>query len=334
MDRRTFLCGLTLGASAVTLAAEARAQDAQPSAKLPQVGVPYPGSPDPPTGSRRTWAVFALQEGLRGLGYVDGQNIALVYRWAGGNLEMLPGMAADLARLKVDVLCATGPQALRASIEATRTIPIVGADLESDPVQSGYVASFARPGGNVTGVFLDQATLTGKWLQLVREIAPRTRRVAVLWDATTPPHQLHALQIAADAAVIELRVLEVRSPSDYENALKTAVKGQAQALIQLSSPLIRLASRRIAEFTVKNRLPAVSLFRYFPESGGLMSYGPDLLILQRLAPYVDKILRGAKPGDLPRRTTHQVRVGDQPQDRQGPRPHDPAVRAGAGGSGH
>jgi len=223
-----------------------------------------------------------------------------VYRWGGGKLETLPALATDLARLKVDVLYAAGPQAMRASMGASRTIPIVGTDLESDPVESGYIASFARPGGNVTGLFLDLPDLTGKWLQLVREVAPATRRVAVLWDATTSPHQLRALKLAAQAARMELHVLEVRSPAEYDDALKTAMQRRSNALIQLSSPLIRQASRRVAEFSVKNRVPAISMFKEFPEAGGLLAYGPELLVFfRRAAVYVDKILKGGKPADLP-----------------------------------
>jgi putative tryptophan/tyrosine transport system substrate-binding protein len=268
---------------------------AQPTARIPRVGFLHPGVADP-----KPPAVLALEEGLRELGYVNGQNIALTYRWGGGKLEILPDLAADLARLKVDVLYAAGPQAMRAAMGASRTIPIVGTDLESDPVASGYVASFARPGGNITGFFLDLPDLTGKWLQLVREVAPATRRVAVLWDATTSPHQLRALQVAAQAAAIELRVLEVRNPAEYDDAFRTLTGGRTHALIQLSSPLIRQASGRIADFTVKNRLPAISMFREFPEGGGLMAYGPELLVyFRRAATYVDKILKGAKPADLP-----------------------------------
>jgi putative tryptophan/tyrosine transport system substrate-binding protein len=155
-------------------------------------------------------------------------------------------------------------------------------------------------GGNITGFFLDLPDLTGKWLQLIREVVPATRRVAVLWDSTTSPHQLRALKAAAQATAIELLVLEVRSPAQYEDALRTAMGGRNPALIQLSSPLIRQASRRVAEFSVKNRLPAISMFREFPEGGGLMSYGPELLVFfRRSAIYVDKILKGAKPADLP-----------------------------------
>jgi putative tryptophan/tyrosine transport system substrate-binding protein len=279
----------------LTIALDAQESKPQVTARIPQVGFLHPGVPD-----RTIPAIVALQEGLRELGYVEGQNIALVHRWGGGKLETLPGLAADLARLKVDVFYAAGPQAMRAAMGASRTIPIVGTDLESDPVESGYVASFARPGGNTTGLFLDLPDLTGKWLQLVREVAPVTRRVVVLWDSTTSPHQLRALKVAAQAAGIELYVLEVRSPAEYGDALNTAMRGRPHALIQLSSSLIRQASQRVAEFTVKNRLPAISMFREFPEGGGLMAYGPDLLVFFRHAAiYVDKILRGAKPADLP-----------------------------------
>lgn len=245
-------------------------------------------------------SVVALRDGLRALGYVDGETIMLEYRWAAGRVEALPSLAAELVRLNVDILYATGPQAMRAAIGASRTIAIVGNDLEHDPVESGYVASLGRPGGNVTGMFLNLPDLTGKWLQLIREVAPTARRVAVLWDATTGPDQLRAMRSAAQAAMVDLQVLEVRSPAEYPGALTSAMKGRPQALILLSSPLIRQASPLIAEFTLKNRLPAISMFRLFAESGGLLAYGPDLLaFFGRSASYIDKILKGAKSGDLP-----------------------------------
>jgi putative ABC transport system substrate-binding protein len=243
-----------------------------------------------------TW----LRQGLRSLDYIEGHNINLEYRWAAGNVEALPSLAADLVRLKVDVLYATGPQAMRAAVRASRTIPIVGDDLEDDPIESGFAASIGRPGGNVTGLFLDLPDLTGKWLQLIREVVPATRRAAVLWDATTSPHQLRAVKRAAQAAMMELHVLEVRRPAEYTDVLQGAMKERRQALIQLSSPLIRQASPLVAEFSLKNRLPAISMFRLFAEAGGLMAYGPDLpVFFGRSASYVDRILKGAKPGDLP-----------------------------------
>jgi len=290
LDRRTFVCTLAGGLLAAPLAAEAQ----QPK-KGAVIGFLHPGVPDPVVP-----AITALREGLQGLGYIEGQNVRLEYRWAGGRLEKLPGLAADLVRLNVDVIFAVGPQAIRTALGASRTIPIVGSDLEGDPIESGFVASYARPGGNITGLFLDLPGLTGKWLQLVREVAPATRRVAALWDASTGPHQLRALTIAAKTAAMELQVLEVRRPEEYEDVLKTAMRGRPHALIQLSSPLIRQASRRVAEFTVENRLPAISMFIEFAEGGGLMAYGPDLPVFFERATYlVDRILKGAKPADLP-----------------------------------
>jgi len=291
MDRRTFLGTLTGGLLAAPLAARA-----QQAGKGPVIGFLHPGVPDPAVNP----AITALRQGLHELGYIEGQNIRLEYRWAGGRLEKLPGLAADLVRLKVDVIYAIGPQGTRAARDASRTIAIVGTDLEGDPVEAGFVASYARPGGNITGLFLDQPGLTGKWLQLVREVAPATQRVAALWDTTTGSHQLRALTVAAKAAAMELQVLEVRRPAEYEDILKTAMRRRPHALIQLSSPLIRQVSRRVAEFTVENRLPALSMFIEFAESGGLMTYGPDLpLFFKRAAFLVDKILKGAKPGELP-----------------------------------
>jgi len=237
---------------------------------------------------------------LRALGYIEGQSISLEVRWAEGKVEALPRLAADLVRLNVDIIYATGPQAMRAAMGASRTVPIVGDNLEDDPVESGLAASLARPGGNVTGLFLNLPDLTGKWLQLIKEVVPATRQVAVLWDATTSPLQLRAVQRAAQSATVELRVIEVRRPTEYTDVLKATMKDRPHALVQLSSPLIRQASPLVAEFTLKNKLPAISMFRLFAEAGGLMSYGPDLpVFFGRSASYVDKILKGAKPADLP-----------------------------------
>jgi putative ABC transport system substrate-binding protein len=267
----------------------------QPLRKVPLVGFLHPGVPDPAPP-----AIVTLREGLRELGYIDGQNISLDYRWGRGKVETLASLAADLVRLKVDVLYAAGPQSISAAMGTSRIIPVVGSDLEGDPVASGFVASFARPGGNLTGLFLDLPDLTGKWLQLVREVAPAARRVAVLWDATTGRDQVQALTGAAQAAAIELQILEVRRPAEYKGVLTMAMRTRPHALIQLSSPLIRQASQGLADFTVQHRLPAVSMFKEFPAGGGLMAYGPDLLhFLRRAAVFVDKILKGAKPADLP-----------------------------------
>jgi putative tryptophan/tyrosine transport system substrate-binding protein len=293
MDRRRFLLTSLAGILGGRFVAEA--QQARPERSTKVVGVLQPGAADV-----TFVAVASLRRGLRELGYIEGQSIRLEYRWAEGKVDTLPRLAAELVRLNVDVLYATGPQAMRAAVQASRTIPIVGDDLENDPVEAGFASSIGKPGGNVTGLFLDLPELTGKWLQLVREVAPATRRAAVLWDATSSPHQLHALRRAAQAAMVELHVLEVRRPAEYADALQAAVKERQQALIQLSSPLIRQASRLVADFAINHRLPAISMFRTFAEAGGLMAYGPDLpAFFGRSARYVDRVLKGAKPGDLP-----------------------------------
>ena len=292
MDRRTFL-----GTLAGSLFVPALRAGAQPrvSKTVPMVGVLHLGSRDLTFPS-----VAALRKGLRALGYTEGRNIALEYRWAEAKVDVLPLLAAELVRLNVDVLYASGPQAMRAAVVASRTIPIVGDNLEDDPVADGLVASIGRPGGNLTGFFLNLPDLTAKWLQLIREILPGSRRVAVLWDATTNSSQVRAVTTAAQAAMVELRVLEVRRSTEYVGVLRTSMKERPQALLQLSSPLIRQASPLVAEFTLRNRLPAISMFRLFAEAGGLMAYGPDLpAFFSRTASYVDKILKGTPPGDLP-----------------------------------
>jgi ABC-type uncharacterized transport system substrate-binding protein len=292
VDRRRFVLTSLAGALAVPLAAEGQLQR---SSKVPVVGVLHPGMPD-----LNFVTVAALRQGLRSLGYVEGRSIILEYRWANGIVDALPGLATDLVRLNVDVLYATGPQAMRAAVGTSRRIPILGDDLEDDPVESGFAASIRKPGGNVTGLFLDLPDLTGKWLQFIREVVPATRRAAVLWDATTSLHQLRAIKRAAQSAMVEVHILEVRRPTEYAGVLRASMKEQPQALIQLSSPLIRQASPLVADFTLKNRLPAISMFRLFAEAGGLMAYGPDLpAFFERSATYVDKVLKGAKPGDLP-----------------------------------
>ena len=271
--------------------------EAQQPGKVPLVGFLHPGSPPP---APLPPIIEAFREGLRDIGYVEGRTIAVEYRWAPGRPEALPGLAAELIRLRVDVLFVASPAALRAAREAAGTTPIVASDLETDPVASGLVTSLARPGGNITGLFLDLPGLTGKWLELVREAAPATRRVAVLWDSTTGTDQLRAIKAAAQTLGIELQVLEVRSAGDYDNVLTTAMKGRPQALVQLSSPVARQAAKRVADFARKNRLPAISMFRLFADAGGLMAYGPNLpIFFRRSATYVDKILKGAKPADLP-----------------------------------
>lgn len=266
---------------------------AQQGQRLPVVGALI-------TDARNNISLAILVDGLRELGYVDGKNIILDVRSAGGRPETLPARAAELVQRHADILYATGPAAIIAARDATATIPIVALDLESDPVRAGWARSIARPGGNITGLFLDLGDLAGKWLQLLREAAPGTRRAGVVWDATTGPGQLTAATVAAQGLGIELHVMEVRNAEDLAPALEGGVSAGSRAIVLLSSPLISVGSPQIAEFTVKHRLPAISPFRRFANAGGLMSYGPDFDNFRRgAAGYVDRILKGAKAGDLP-----------------------------------
>ena len=290
IDRRTFLAALGLGALT-----SSRAAQAQQAGKVPLVGVMNSGA------GPRAFTVDTTRQGLRDLGYIDGQTIAFDVRFAGLKQDAFPGLAADLVRRKVDVILVSGPAGIRAAKDATSAIPIVALDLESDPVQAGFVRSLAQPGGNITGCFLDQPGLTGKWLELIGEAVPGARRIAVLADMTTGPWQLAAIKAAAEKLRIELQVLEIRRSEELDHALEAGLKSGSRALVQLSSPLFDgPLAKQIADFSVKNRLPGISMFRRFAEAGGLMSYGPNQLeYYKRLAVYIDKILKGAKPADLP-----------------------------------
>jgi putative tryptophan/tyrosine transport system substrate-binding protein len=289
IDRRAFIASLALS----TLASPPAAR-AQQAGKVPLVGLLIAGA------GPRSLIVNTARQGLRDLGYVEGKTIAFDIRFAALKQEAFPGLAADLVRRRADVLIAGGPAALRAAKDATSTIPIVAIDLESDPVQAGFARTLAQPGGNITGCFLDQPGLTGKWLELIEEAVPGARRIAVLVDPTTGPWQLAAIRTAAEKLRIEFQVLEIRSSGELDRALGAGVTGGSRALVQLSSPLFDTLPRQIADSSRKHRLPAISMFRSFPVAGGLMSYGPNQLeYYKRLAVYIDKILKGTKPGDLP-----------------------------------
>src|SRR5215831_12240819 len=226
ISRRAFIGVLTGGLLAAPLAAKA-----QPSGKPPVVGVLNSGI------GPRSPSVDTMRQGLRDLGWVEGQSIAFEVRFAGAKPSVFPKLATELVRRKVDPIFVSGPAGIRAARVATSTIPIVALDLESDPVQAGFAHSLAHPGGNLTGCFLDQAGLTGKWLELVGEVVPGARRIAVLRDPTTGPWQLEAIQTLARMRGVELQILEVRESEDLEVTLERGVKGGARALIQLSSPL-------------------------------------------------------------------------------------------------
>jgi len=292
MERRTFLATLAGGLLAAPLAAEA-----QPREKVPRVGYLSPGSPSEPLRRRR---FEAFRQGLRELGYVEGQNIAIESRWAEGNYDRYPALAADLVRLKVDVIVPVGGAATQAAQQATRTIPIV-MSVVIDPVGSGLVASLARPGGNVTGLTIMASDLVGKQLELLKEVVPSVSRVAVLWNPNNPanPVTLKETQAVAPALGVTLLSLEVKGAEDIDTALTAITKERPGALIVFGG-VVTAHARRIAELAVKSRLPAIYTSREDIDAGGLMSYGPNVDDLyRRTATYVDKILKGAKPADLP-----------------------------------
>ena len=289
MRRRTFIAGLVgaLGQSTLTAAQQVQ--------QFPIIGFLHPGFPD--TGN----TVFdALRDGLREVGYVDGETVKVEARWAHGNPDTLPQLARELIQLRAAVLVAAARPSVEAAVAVTKEVPILANDLESDPVASGYVASLARPGGNLTGLFLDAPTLCGKWLQQITEIVPNGRRIAVLWDATTGTYQLDAMKAAAKAQAIDILVMEFRDSAGLEKELDLGLQRAPHAVIQLGSPLTRQAGPRVAEILSSRHIPGISQFRSFPDGGGLMSYGPDLIHLyRRLGPYVFKILHGARPAELP-----------------------------------
>jgi putative ABC transport system substrate-binding protein len=290
MNRRRFLLSSLVSALATPLAVEA-----QPATKVPIVGVLNSGA------GPRSVMVDITRQGLRDLGYVEGQTIAFDVRFAGMKYESFPGLAGDLVRRKVDVILAIGPAAIRAAKDATSTIPIVAVDLESDPVQAGFARSVAQPDANITGCFLDQPGLAGKWLELIGEAVPGTRPIAVLVDTKTGPWQLAAMRAVAGKSRIELQVLEVSGSAELDRALGAGVRSGSRALVQLSSPLFDTSlAKRIADFSLKHRLPGISMFKRFADAGGLMAYGPNQSeYYKRLAVYIDKILKGANPGHLP-----------------------------------
>jgi putative tryptophan/tyrosine transport system substrate-binding protein len=290
MNRRKFIS--IVGGAAFAWPAAAQAQQAR---KVPLVGFLHPGFAD--TGSP---ALESLREGLRESGFVEGQTVKVEARWANGKPELLPQLTQELLQLRVDVLVPTARASIEAARAATTSVPIVANDLESDPVASGYVASLAHPGGNLTGLFLDAPTLCGKWLQQLGEVVPHVTKIAALWDATTGTYQLDAIKAAAKTASIDLSIMEFRDSTGMETALNAGVTQVPQAVVLLGSPLIRQGAPRIVEILSAGRVPAISPFRTFPDAGGLMSYGPDLNHLYRsIGAYLSKILHGARPADLP-----------------------------------
>jgi putative ABC transport system substrate-binding protein len=280
------------------LAAPLGMATAQPPQKVPRIGYLNPGSASDPLRQRR---LEVFRQGLRELGYVEGQNIAIESRWAEGKYDRYPALAADLVRLTVGVIVATGGAATQAAQQATRTIPIVMSHV-LDPVGSGHVPSLARPGGNVTGISMMAPDLVGKQLELLNEVVPKVSRVALLWNPANPASapQLRGAEAAARALGVRLQTLEAQDPQEIASAFASMTRERAGALVVLSDAIFLNQRRQIAELAAKRRLPSVYGLTDFAEAGGLMVYGANLLDLERRATiYVDKILKGAKPADLP-----------------------------------
>jgi ABC-type uncharacterized transport system substrate-binding protein len=269
---------------------------AQPARDLPRIGVLASRSPEAPGPSE------GLREGLRDLGYVDGQNVTVVWQWARSDEKKFPALAADLVRLNVDVIVAANNAGVEAAHRATRTIPIVMV-LAEDPVASGFVASLARPGGNVTGLSSQWAELFGKRLQLLKEVAPHVSRVAVLWDPTfgTGDWLIRETKGGAPEALgVRLQLVEVRKAGELDDSFAVITRERSGALLIQGSSMLMGQRTRLRDLTVKSRLPSMCTLREYAEAGCLVSYGVDFVDLyRRAAGFVDKILKGAKPADLP-----------------------------------
>ena len=293
MDRRAFIGTLSGGLLAAPLAAEA-----QQAAKVARMGILTINLAAAPHLTE------AFLQGLRDLGYVEGRNVAIEYRDAGGKVDRLPALAAELVALKVDVIVSANTLGTLAAKQATKTIPIVfiGA---ADPVQSGLVTSLARPGGNATGLSALNPELVGKCLELLTQAVPGVSRVAVLWQPgavgeRTEKDTLKGAEVAARALGVRLQFVEARGPTEFDRAFSDMTRARADALTVLGSAMFNNERRRLVDLAAKNRLPAVYSGRASVDAGGLMSYGPSVAdLLRRAATYVDKILKGAKPGDLP-----------------------------------
>ena len=289
MRRRDFL-SVIAGATAWPLAARAQ-----------QTAMPVVGYLAETAGSALDAPnTAAFLKGFAESGYIEGKDVALEYRWANFKQELLPQLASDLVRRKVNIIFAATPHAVAATRNATTSIPIVAVVLESDPVARGYVTSLARPGGNLTGMFLDLPELSGKQVGLLKEIVPRLSRIAIFGNPDLNAAQFAATETVVRALALEAEVMEVRVADDFEPAFEAARTKHVEGGILLSSPLVFVASKQIGEIAIAKRLPLISLFGIFPKSGGLIAYGPNVADIFRICGgYVAKILHGDKPSDLP-----------------------------------
>ena len=290
MNRRAFLCGLTLGTLAAPLAAEA-----QQAGKVYRVGFLWESPAVFPD------AIEAFRQGLRDLGYAEGRTIAIEYRWAEGKPERMRELAEELVRLKVDVIMTPSSVYTGAAKRATSTIPIIFMS-HADPIGSGHVANLARPGGNITGLSIMMTETNVKGLELFKEAVPGLSRVAVVWDPATPSHGpgLKAVEAAGPALGLRIQPVAVRSAREFDGAFSAIVRERAGGVLVLSTPLFIAGAKPLAELALTHKLPSLFGPRHHVEAGGLMSYSPDRADLwRRGAIYVDKILKGAKPAALP-----------------------------------
>jgi putative tryptophan/tyrosine transport system substrate-binding protein len=287
MKRREFIT--LIGAAAVAWPLAARAQQA---GSVPKVGMVYPGPQ-----AAATPRVQALLDGLHAGGYAQ---VDIVLRVANGDPSRIAPLTTEVIADKVDVLFPLGSGAVRAARSVTQTLPIVTIDFESDPVDAGWAASLAHPGGNITGVFMGFPDFAAKWLELLKETVPQLSRVALLWDPTTSVIQKKAVEDAARTSKLALDIMQVRMPSDFDGAFDSAKRGGADAVIMASSPLIPPNSRKEAELAIHHNLPAITLFEDFPRAGGLMSYGPNLFAaISDTGDMIAKVLKGTRPAYLP-----------------------------------
>jgi len=289
---RNLQSAILVGAMLFALCSSARAQPE----KISRIG--FLGAISPTAIAVR---LEAFRQGLRELGYTEGKNIVIEYRWAEGKFDRIPGLAADLAQLKVAVIVTAGPTDTRAAKAATSTIPIV-MGFDNDPVGAGFVASLARPGGNITGLSTLSPEISGKRLELLKEIVPKLSRVAVLGSSTEPGYAqaLRETEMAAGGLGVQLYYFDVLDPKDIETRFGELRKQRLDAVLALNSPVLNSRRPQLAELAVKSRLPVAYGMPDYVESGGLMSYGPSITdLFRRAATYVDKILKGAKPADLP-----------------------------------
>ena len=287
MRRRQFIALLGGTAASWSFAADAQQQ----AGKQPRIGIisVEPGE-----------LTEAFSQGLREDGYVDGQNIILDTRYHHGSLERIDEFARELVALKCSVIVAGSPYAIRAVLKETNTIPTVGIDLESDPVANGWVKSLARPGSNLTGLFLDIPELGGKQIELLRNVVPTLTRLAALWDPTIGTLQFNAIETAARSSGVTLESFPIRTAEEINDAVERAAQRRVDGMIVLTSPLIFNQRSQIADLALKARLPTINGFNLYPKVGGLMAYGPNFpSIFKRAASYVDRILSGVNPGELP-----------------------------------